>query len=82
MIAALSVGIYEGQPVSDLEYLEDSKAETDMNVVCFGDNGFIEIQGTGEQAPFTRTNLDALLELAEKGTQELFAAQLRALEQS
>ena len=81
-VAAVSVGVFAGQPVLDLDYAEDSRAETDMNVVCFGDNGFIEIQGTGEQAPFTRTNLDALLELAEKGTQELFAAQLRALEQS
>ena len=81
MVSSVSVGIYKGAPVLDLDYAEDSNAETDMNVVAMGDKGFIELQGTGEEAPFNRTELNALIELAEKGTAELLALQQAALAQ-
>jgi ribonuclease PH len=81
MVSSVSVGIYKGTPVLDLDYAEDSNAETDMNVVAMGDKGFIELQGTGEEAPFNRTELNALIELAEKGTAELLALQQAALAQ-
>jgi ribonuclease PH len=81
MASSVSVGIYKGTPVLDLDYAEDSNAETDMNVVAMGDKGFIELQGTGEEAPFNRTELNALIELAEKGTAELLALQQAALAQ-
>ena len=81
MVSSVSVGIYKGMPVLDLDYAEDSNAETDMNVVAMGDKGFIELQGTGEEAPFNRTELNALIELAEKGTAELLALQQAALAQ-
>ncbi|MDA7785076.1 ribonuclease PH [Pseudomonadales bacterium] len=79
MVSSVSVGIYKGTPVLDLDYAEDSNAETDMNVVAMGDKGFIELQGTGEEAPFNKTELFALIELAEKGTAELLALQQAAL---
>ena len=78
-IAAISVGIVAGKPVLDLDYVEDSSAETDMNVVMNSGGGFIEVQGTAEGHAMRRDELDALLVLAQKGTTELFAAQLAAL---
>jgi len=79
MVAAVSVGVYQGEPVLDLDYPEDSSAETDMNVVMTDQQGFIEIQGTAEGAPFQRTELDRMLALAEKGMDHLFAVQKEAL---
>ena len=79
MVGAISVGIYEGQPILDLDYLEDSAAETDMNVIMTDQDGFIEVQGTAEGAPFKREELDEMLELARKGIHELFELQLAAL---
>jgi ribonuclease PH len=78
-IAAISVGVFEGTPVLDLDYPEDSKAETDMNVVMGSNGGFIEVQGTAEAAPFARAQLNAMLDLAEKGIGELFEEQSKAL---
>ena len=78
-IAAISVGVFEGTPVLDLDYPEDSKAETDMNVVMGSNGGFIEMQGTAEAAPFARAELNAMLDLAEKGIGELFEEQSKAL---
>lgn len=78
--AAVSVGLYRNVPVLDLDYPEDSGGEGDMNVVMSSDGGFIEVQGTGEERPITRTELQILLELAEKGCVELFEAQRIALE--
>ena len=78
-VAAISVGIYAGTPILDLEYVEDSKAETDMNVVCQKDTGFVEVQGTAEGVPFPRTQLDELLDLAEQGTNTLFELQTNAV---
>lgn len=80
MIAAISVGIYQGVPVLDLDYPEDSAAGTDLNVVMTDQGGFIEVQGTAEAAPFTPEELTAMLELARSGITELFAQQLAALE--
>tara|TARA_B110000503_G_scaffold53009_1_gene85065 strand:- start:140 stop:625 length:486 start_codon:yes stop_codon:yes gene_type:complete len=79
LISAVSVGIVGGVPVLDLEYLEDSKADTDMNVVVAEDGRFIEIQGTAEDEPFNREELMEMLRLAEKGTAELRAIQRAAL---
>ncbi|SDS97233.1 RNAse PH [Halopseudomonas litoralis] len=79
MIAAISVGIYQGVPVLDLDYPEDSAADTDLNVVMTDKGGFIEVQGTAEAAPFTPQELNAMLELATAGINDLFAAQLEAL---
>ena len=73
--AAVSVGIIHGQPRLDLPYDEDSNADTDMNVVMTESGGFIEIQGTAEQASFNRNELDALLALAEKGIQQIISLQ-------
>jgi ribonuclease PH len=78
-VAAISVGIVGGRPVLDLDYAEDSTAETDMNVVMNSGGGFIEVQGTAEGHPMRRDELDALLALATKGTAELFVAQRAAL---
>ncbi len=78
-IAAISVGIYEGMPVLDLDYAEDSTAETDMNVVMNDAGHFIELQGTAEGHAFSRDELNQLLELASKGTSELMALQREAL---
>ena len=79
LVASISVGIYNGEPVLDLDYAEDSNAETDMNVVRMGSGGFIEIQGTAEGAPFSGDELAKLIALAEKGTEELLAMQRDAL---
>ncbi len=78
-VASISVGIYKGTPVLDLDYPEDSNAETDMNVVMDNQGHFIEIQGTAEGHPFTRDELNELLDLAAKGIQELSQAQQAAL---
>jgi ribonuclease PH len=78
-VAAVSVGIFAGVPVLDLDYPEDSGCDTDMNVVMNDGGGFIELQGTAEGHAFRRDELDALLALAEKGCAELFAAQRAAL---
>ena len=78
-VAAVSVGIVEGTPLLDLEYLEDSACDTDMNVVMTGAGGFVEVQGTAEGAAFSREEMGLLLGLAEKGIRELIAAQRRAL---
>ncbi|WP_415058455.1 ribonuclease PH [Halopseudomonas sp.] len=80
MIAAVSVGIYQGVPVLDLDYLEDSAADTDLNVVVTDKGGFIEVQGTAEAAPFSAEELNAMLALARQGVDELFIKQLAALE--
>jgi len=81
-IAAVSVGIYEGTPVLDLDYAEDSAAETDMNVVMNDANRFIEIQGTAEGHAFDRGEFDAMLELAGAGIAEIIARQTAAIEQA
>jgi ribonuclease PH len=78
-VAAVSVGIVEGTPLLDLEYVEDAACDTDMNVVMTGAGHFVEVQGTAERAAFTRAQMDALLALATKGIGELVAAQRRAL---
>jgi ribonuclease PH len=80
-VAAVSVGVYRGTPVLDLDYAEDSDCDTDMNVVMNDGGGFIELQGTAEGHAFRRDELDALLALAEKGINDLFAAQQAALAQ-
>jgi ribonuclease PH len=79
-IAAISVGVYRGTPVLDLDYVEDSDCDTDMNVVMTGSGGFVEIQGTAEGSPFTQEQMNAMLALANKGILELIAAQKIALE--
>jgi ribonuclease PH len=79
-VAAISVGIYRGVPVLDLDYAEDSTCDTDMNVVMNDGGGFIELQGTAEGHAFRRDEMDALLVLAERGIGELLAAQREALE--
>ena len=78
-VAAVSVGIVEGTPLLDLEYIEDAACDTDMNVVMTGAGGFVEVQGTAEGASFSRAEMDALLALAGKGIGELVAAQRAAL---
>lgn len=78
-IAAVSVGMYQGEPVLDLDYLEDSMCDTDMNVVMLGSGDFVEVQGTAEGCAFTRTEMDVLLELAKKGISELIRMQKTAL---
>jgi ribonuclease PH len=78
-VAAVSVGVYDGAPVLDLDYPEDSACDTDMNVVMTASGGMIEVQGTAEGAPFSRAELDGLLTLAECGIAQLIAAQKAAL---
>jgi ribonuclease PH len=78
-VAAVSVGIYQGVPVLDLDYIEDSGCDTDMNVVMTGAGGFVEVQGTAERTPFSREEFDALLTLAHQGIERLHAAQCAAL---
>ncbi len=78
-VAAISVGVYRGVPVLDLDYAEDSDCDTDMNVVMTGKGGMIEVQGTAEGAAFSRTELNALLDLAQSGIAQLVAAQTAAL---
>jgi ribonuclease PH len=77
--AAISVGIVDGVPVLDLPYVEDSKAEVDMNVVMTDDGTFIEVQGTAEGAAFSRSELDSMLDLAGKGITEILAKQSEVL---
>ena len=78
-VAAVSVGIIDGTPLLDLAYVEDVRAETDMNVVVTGSGSFVEVQGTAEGAPFDRAELDALLDLAVGGAADLTKLQLQAL---
>lgn len=79
LVASVSVGIYKGTPVLDLDYAEDSNADTDMNVVMTQHGGFVEIQGTAEAAPFSREEQAAMLDLAEKGSRDIVKAQQQAL---
>lgn len=79
MIASVSVGIYQGIPVLDLDYPEDSAADTDMNVIMGESGGFIEVQGTAEGAPFAREELDGMLDLAAEGINGLIGMQKEAL---
>ena len=78
-VAAISVGVYQGTPVLDLDYIEDSDCDTDMNVVMTGKGGFVEIQGTAEGEPFARATMDQMLDLAAKGIAELAQLQAQAL---
>jgi ribonuclease PH len=78
-VAAVSVGIYQGELLLDLDYSEDSKAAMDMNVVMVGKGKFIEVQGTAEGEPFSKAEMDKLLDLAKKGIKELIAVQEKAL---
>lgn len=81
MIASVSVGIYNGIPVLDLDYAEDSNAETDMNVVMNSDGGFIEVQGTAEAAPFSEEEFQQMMALAKRGIADLVKVQQMALAQ-
>ena len=78
-VAAVSVGMYQGAAVLDLDYAEDSACDTDMNVVMTGSGGFVEVQGTAEGAPFSRREMDALLALAQTGIAQLVARQRESL---
>ncbi|MEI8011958.1 MAG: ribonuclease PH [Candidatus Omnitrophota bacterium] len=78
-VAAISVGMQGGSAALDLDYIEDSKADVDMNVVMVGSGLFVEVQGTAEGKPFAKKDMDAMLGLAEKGIRELFAVQKKAL---
>jgi ribonuclease PH len=80
-VAAVSVGVIDGEPRLDLPYEEDVRAETDMNVVMTGGGAFVEVQGTAEAEPFDRAMLDSLLSLAETGCADLTAMQIAALAQ-
>ncbi|MEE6031573.1 ribonuclease PH [Avibacterium paragallinarum] len=82
LVAAISVGIVEGEAVCDLEYVEDSNAETDMNVVMTDDGRMIEVQGTAEGEPFSHEELLTLLDLAKQGCEVIFNAQREALKQA
>lgn len=79
MVASVSVGIYQGTAVLDLDYSEDSMADTDMNVVMGESGSFIEVQGTAERTPFARAELNGMLDLAAQGVQQLIAQQKMAL---
>jgi ribonuclease PH len=79
MIAAVSVGIYKGEPVADLDYPEDSAADTDLNVVMTDTGKLIEVQGTAEEEPFSFEEMQAMLALAKNGINELFDIQKAAL---
>tara|TARA_R110002072_G_scaffold99563_12_gene218969 strand:+ start:22519 stop:23238 length:720 start_codon:yes stop_codon:yes gene_type:complete len=79
LVAAVSVGIYQGAPVLDLDYLEDSAADTDMNVIMADPEGLIEVQGTAERAPYSRAELNSMLDLAAMGIQQLITQQRAAL---
>ena len=78
-VAAVSVGVYKGTPVMDLDYIEDSDCDTDMNVVMTGSGGYVEIQGTAEGVPFQRADMDRMLDLAAAGIRELTSLQAKAL---
>ena len=82
MVASVSVGIYKGTPVLDLDYAEDSNAETDMNVVMNSEGGFIEVQGTAEAAPFSEEELQQMMALAKRGIIDLVKVQQMALAQN
>lgn len=82
MVASVSVGVYKGVPVLDLDYDEDSNADTDMNVVMNSDGGFIEVQGTAEKNPFSEEEFSAMLALARQGINDLVKVQKMALSQS
>ncbi|MGD8908090.1 MAG: ribonuclease PH [Chromatiales bacterium] len=79
MVASVSVGVFEGKPVLDLDYAEDSNAETDMNVVMNEQGGFIEVQGTAEGAAYSRDELNAMIDLAHRGIEQLVQIQRQAL---
>ncbi len=79
-IAAISVGIYQGTPVLDLDYVEDSACDTDMNVVMLGNGHFVEVQGTAEGHAFSREEMDTLLELAKSGIEQLIELQKKSLQ--
>jgi ribonuclease PH len=79
-IAAVSVGVFNGQPVLDLDYEEDFGCDTDMNVVMTGSGGIVEVQGTAEGEPFSRATLDALIDLAAAGIAQITTAQQAALQ--
>ena len=81
-VAAISVGVYQGVPVLDLDYIEDSGCDTDMNVVMTGSGGFVEIQGTAEGEPFQRAEMNAMLDLAQQGISQLIALQKKVLASS
>ncbi|MBL8505513.1 MAG: ribonuclease PH [Methylobacillus glycogenes] len=78
-VAAISVGVYKGTPVLDLDYIEDSDCDTDMNIVMTGKGGFVEIQGTAEGEPFQREAMNSMVSLAEAGIRDLLAKQKAAL---
>ncbi len=78
-VAAISVGVYQGSPVLDLDYIEDSDCDTDMNVVMTGSGGFVEIQGTAEGEPFSQDDMQAMLALAKQGIEALSVIQKQAL---
>ncbi len=78
-VAAISVGVYQGVPVLDLDYREDSDCDTDMNVVMTAGGGLVEVQGTAEGEPFSREQMDAMVDLAEHGIRQLFVLQNEAL---
>ncbi|HEX3252301.1 MAG TPA: ribonuclease PH [Pyrinomonadaceae bacterium] len=81
-VAAISVGIVGGTPLLDLKYDEDSRAEVDMNVVCTGDGRFIELQGTAEREPFSRSQMDELVTLASRGIEMLIGVQKKVISQA
>ena len=78
-VAAISVGVYQGAAVLDLDYIEDSDCDTDMNVVMTGNGGFVEVQGTAEGEPFQRAEMDAMLDLAAHGIKQLISKQQSVL---
>lgn len=78
-VASVSVGVVKGRPVLDLEYVEDSSADSDMNVVMLESGGLVEVQGTAEGATFTRTELETLLDMAEQGIRELLQVQRQVI---
>lgn len=78
-VAAISVGVYKGTPVLDLDYIEDSDCDTDMNIVMTSSGGFVEIQGTAEGEPFSRNTMNAMTDLAEHGIKQLLLLQKQAL---
>jgi ribonuclease PH len=81
LVAATSVGVVSGEPLLDLCYEEDSQAEVDMNVVMTADGGLVETQATAEKGSYTRAQLNSLIDLAESGLKEIFAAQKAVLGQ-
>jgi ribonuclease PH len=81
-VAAISVGIVSGTPLLDLKYDEDSRAEVDMNVVCTGDGRFIELQGTAEREPFSRSQMDELVALASRGIEKLIGIQKKVISEA